>query len=340
MMQSPLIRTGAPPRATRPGAIPDPGAAPHPGAIPDPGAAPDPESPSDSAAESGDRHASPLHVGIIMDGNGRWAQRRGLPRLAGHRAGARTVRRIVSAAPRHGIGVLTLYAFSSDNWRRPALEVRHLMSLLRAHLRSETRRCAEEGVRITVIGRRDRLDPALVREIEASEKATRDGGRLHLQLAVDYSARDAILRAAQAMAAHALTRTRTRVSDADAQTDACDADSQTDADAQTDACDADNQADAGDATSDAFRTHLSRALHLDAPVPDVDLVIRTGGEQRLSDFLLWESAYAELVFTPRAWPDFDEDDLGSALADFARRDRRFGGLSPAAGSPWPSTDEA
>ncbi|WZE83244.1 polyprenyl diphosphate synthase [Gaopeijia maritima] len=265
-----------------------------------------------------------------MDGNGRWAQRRGLPRLAGHRAGARTVRRIVSAAPRHGIGVLTLYAFSSDNWRRPALEVRHLMSLLRTHLRSETRRCAEEGVRITVIGRRDRLDPALVREIEASEQATRDGGTLHLQLAVDYSAREAILRAAQAMAAHALTRTRTRESDADAQTDAGDADTG----------DADNQADAGDATSDAFRTHLSRALHLDAPVPDVDLVIRTGGEQRLSDFLLWESAYAELVFTPRAWPDFDEDDLGSALADFARRDRRFGGLAPAAGSPWPSTDEA
>ncbi|MEK9503043.1 polyprenyl diphosphate synthase [Gaopeijia maritima] len=344
MMQSPLIRTAAPPRATGPGAAPDLGVTPDPegapdlGVTPDPGAAPDPESPSDSTAESGDRHASPLHVGIIMDGNGRWAQRRGLPRLAGHRAGARTVRRIVSAAPRHGIGVLTLYAFSSDNWRRPALEVRHLMSLLRTHLRSETRRCAEEGVRITVIGRRDRLDPALVREIEASEKATRDGGTLHLQLAVDYSAREAILRAAQAMAAHALThaltrtrtRTRTRESDADAQTDAGDADTG----------DADNQADAGDATSDAFRTHLSRALHLDAPVPDVDLVIRTGGEQRLSDFLLWESAYAELVFTPRAWPDFDEDDLGSALADFARRDRRFGGLAPAAGSPWPSTDEA
>lgn len=326
MIQSPLIRAAAPPRATGPGAIPDLGAIPAPetapdrGAPPDLGAIPDPESPSDSTAESGDRHASPLHVGIIMDGNGRWAQRRGLPRLAGHRAGARTVRRIVSAAPRHGIGVLTLYAFSSDNWRRPALEVRHLMSLLRAHLRSETRRCAEQGVRITVIGRRDRLDPALVREIEASEKATRDGGTLHLQLAVDYSARDAILRAAQAMAAHA----RTLEGEADAQ-----------ADAQSDA-----HAPAGDAGSDAFRTHLSRALHLDAPVPDVDLVIRTGGEQRLSDFLLWESAYAELVFTPRAWPDFDEDDLGSALADFARRDRRFGGLAPAAGSPWPSTDEA
>lgn len=256
---------------------------------------------------------APLHVGIIMDGNGRWAQRRGLPRLAGHRAGARTVRRIVSVAPKHGIGVLTLYAFSSDNWRRPALEVRHLMSLLRAHLRSETRRCVDQGVRISVIGRRDRLDPPLVREIEASEEATRMGRALHLQLAVDYSAREAILRAARTIAASAHPAPGDDPDPAD----------------DSPLAPAIPGTSTGTLTADAFRAHLCRALHLDAPVPDVDLLIRTGGEQRLSDFLLWESAYAELVFTPCPWPDFEESDLRAALADFTRRDRRYGGLTTA-----------
>lgn len=242
-----------------------------------------PTAPAEAPAPAG------LHLGIIMDGNGRWAHRRGLPRVAGHRAGAKTVRRIVSAAPRLGVRTLTLYAFSSDNWRRPPLEVRHLMRLLRSHLRTETKRCLDEGVRLSVIGRRDRLEPDLVREIESTEAATRTGTTLHLQLAIDYSAREGILRAAQAAAAQAA-------------------------------------ASPDELSDDDFRTLLSQSLHLDAPVPDVDLVIRTGGEQRLSDFLLWESAYAELVFTPCAWPDFDEGHLESALTEFSRRDRRFGGL--------------
>lgn len=232
------------------------------------------------------RRPDRLHVGIIMDGNGRWARRRGLPRTAGHRAGASAVRRTVAAAPKHGIDILTLYAFSADNWRRPIPEVRHLMRLFRAHLRSEADRCVDEGVRVGVIGRRDRLPPGLVAEIEALEARTRAGRTLHLQLAVDYSSRDAILAAASLDAA------------------------------------------GPEPSRDEFRRLLSRALHAEEPIPDVDLVIRTGGERRLSDFLLWECAYAELVFTPCLWPDFDEARLASAMERFARRERRFGGPSP------------
>ncbi len=224
-----------------------------------------------------------LHAAIIMDGNGRWAEHRGLPRVAGHRAGVETVRRVVSAAPAEGIGTLTLYAFSSDNWRRPTFEVRNLMGLLRTHLRSEADRLVEEGVRVSVIGRRDRLAPALIDEIRTIEARTRPGTRLHLQLAVDYSGRDAILEAARTSSNEPAT------------------------------------------SREVFATRIARALHLDTAIPDVDLVIRTGGEQRLSDFLLWECAYAELVFTPRLWPDFDEGDLGAAVREFAGRERRFGG---------------
>jgi len=237
-------------------------------------------------APSGSEGSRGLHVGIIMDGNGRWAQQRGLPRSAGHRAGVPAVRRTVAAAPRHGIGMLTLYAFSSDNWRRPPREVAHLMRLFRAHLRSEADRCAEQGVRVTVIGRRDRLPPVLVTEMEAAESRTRDGQTLHLQLAVDYSSRDAILRAASdALEVGELNPSRERLG------------------------------------------HLiSGGVHASGPIPDVDLVLRTGGEQRLSDFLLWESAYAELVFTPCLWPDFDEAHLAAAMAQFRERKRRYGGL--------------
>lgn len=224
-----------------------------------------------------------LHAAIIMDGNGRWAEQRGMPRVAGHRAGVETVRRVVSAAPEEGIGTLTLYAFSSDNWRRPPLEVRSLMLLLRTHLRFEADRLVEEGVRVSVIGRRDRLAPGLIEEIGKIEARTRAGTRLHLQLAVDYSGRDAILEAAR----------ETGTDD--------------------------------EVTREAFGERIARALHLDTAIPDVDLVIRSGGEQRLSDFLLWECAYAELVFTPRLWPDFDEGDLTAAVREFTRRDRRFGG---------------
>ena len=222
-----------------------------------------------------------------MDGNGRWAARRGRPRAAGHLAGARAVRRAVDAAARAGIGTLTLYAFSADNWRRPADEVRALMRLFRRDLHGEAARCVAAGVRLTVVGRRDRLDPALRHAIDGAERATAGGTRLRLRIAVDYSARDALAAAA------ALPPTGL----------------------------ADPRAD--------LAARLGAAMHDDGPAPDVDLLIRTGGERRLSDFLLWECAYAELWFTPTMWPDFDGDALARALADYAARERRFGAL-PAA----------
>jgi undecaprenyl diphosphate synthase len=227
-----------------------------------------------------------LHVGIIMDGNGRWATRRGLPRGSGHRAGADAVRRIVETAPEVGIGVLTLFAFSSDNWTRPAVEVAWLMRLFREHLRLETARCVANGVRLQVIGRRDRLGPSLLRAIEAAETATSGGTQLQLRLAIDYSGRDAILRAAQCLRR-------------------------------------------GTASRESFGRLVAIADH-GSPVPDLDLVIRTGGERRLSDFLLWEAAYAELHFTPIMWPDFGPTDLHAALEDFSGRERRYGGLGDVA----------
>jgi undecaprenyl diphosphate synthase len=227
---------------------------------------------------------SELHVAIIMDGNGRWAAARGRPRLHGHRAGAEAVRRTVETAVERGVEVLTLYAFSSDNWKRPSREVRALFALLDRWLRSETERCRREGVRVAVIGRRDRLDPALLETIGRSERATAGGRGLLLRLAVDYSSRDVLARAA--------SRLR------------------------------------GDGV-DAFARAVAEAEH-SPPVPPVDVLIRTGGERRLSDFLLWECAYAELYFTDVMWPDFDADALAEAVADFSTRDRRFGGLSVAA----------
>ncbi|MHB0949619.1 MAG: di-trans,poly-cis-decaprenylcistransferase [Gemmatimonadaceae bacterium] len=223
-----------------------------------------------------------LHVAIIMDGNGRWATARGLPRTAGHHAGLKTARRIVEAAVREGLGTLTLYAFSSDNWQRPPREVNALMTLFRRALASEARRCLENGVRLTILGRRDRLPSSLRMAIDDAERVTRHGRNLHLRVAVDYSARDAIVRAAQAAVA------------------------------------------SGMSPCDATFARLLGEVHHDAGAPNVDLLIRTGGEQRLSDFLLWECAYAELHFTRRMWPDFSEDDLHSALDDFRSRERRFG----------------
>jgi undecaprenyl diphosphate synthase len=212
-----------------------------------------------------------------MDGNGRWATARGLARVAGHRAGAESVRRVVEAAPKQGISVLTLYAFSSDNWRRPPREVSTLMRLFRRYLLQETGRAAKNGVRISLIGRRDRLPPSLLPLIEHAERTTARCRRLHLRLAIDYSSREAILEAVRNSAAE----------------------------------------------GGVSRESLSRLLG-----PDVDLLIRTSGEQRLSDFLLWESAYAELVFTPRQWPDFTEEDLAWALREFHSRERRFGAVTP------------
>ena len=225
-----------------------------------------------------------LHVAVIMDGNGRWATERGLPRAAGHREGVAAVRRLVEAAPAAGIGTLTLFAFSADNWQRPGREVQWLMRLFREYLRSETARCQATGVRLNVIGRRDRIAPAVRQAVESAEAATARGQRLHLRIAVDYSARDAILRAAQCV-------------------------------------------DAGTAiTRERFSRLLAIADHGATPTPEVDLLIRTGGEQRLSDFLLWECAYAELLFLPVMFPDFAEADLAAAMHAFHARQRRFGRL--------------
>jgi undecaprenyl diphosphate synthase len=227
-------------------------------------------------------------VAIIMDGNGRWAVSRGRPRTAGHLAGVEAVRRTVEGAAGLGVGTLTLFAFSSDNWRRPDLEVRALMRLFRSYLAAEAGRCADNGIRIQVIGRRDRLPPGLVRAIAEAEARTAAADRFLLRIAVDYSARDAILRAAARLGAAGSEGEPSREAFARLLADPC---------------------DDGDPAM---------------PAPDVDLLIRTGGEQRLSDFLLWECAYAELVFTDRMWPDFGPADLAEAVREFHRRERRFG----------------
>jgi undecaprenyl diphosphate synthase len=225
---------------------------------------------------------SDLHVAIIMDGNGRWAMARGRPRSTGHQAGVESVRRAVEAAPKLGVTTLTLFAFSSDNWRRPRAEVAVIMRLMRHYLRSEVARLVENDIRLTLIGRRDRLPDGLADAIAVAEQATTEGARLHLRIAVDYSSRDAILQAA-------------------------------------------TMCPSG---SEPTREEFSWLLTGQSPVRgrDVDLLIRTGGEQRLSDFLLWESAYAELYFTDRMWPDFTADDLATAVRAFRRRDRRFGAV--------------
>ncbi len=233
-------------------------------------------SPQPTKAERG------IHVAIIMDGNGRWANARGRPRTAGHIAGARVVRKIVEAAPSCGIGMLTLYAFSTDNWARPSREVALLMRLFRRYLVSEVDRCVTNDVRMRIIGRRDRIPGELLRAIVAAEEATRHGTTLDLRIAVDYSARDAIVRAAKTLR------------------------------------------DSDDITRDDLATALGQVDHWTGRHRDVDLLIRTGGEQRLSDFLLWECAYAELYFTDRRWPDFTAGDLEQAVAEFHSRERRFG----------------
>jgi undecaprenyl diphosphate synthase len=220
-----------------------------------------------------------------MDGNGRWACARGLPRAAGHRRGADAVRRAVRAAPALKITILTLYAFSSDNWRRPPGEVAALLCLFRDYLQSERSRLRQSGVRLSVMGRRDRLTVDLIEAIEACEADTAEGTVLHLRVAIDYSGRDAILRAAESLPL------------------------------------------GFEPTRDTFRERLALTCGAGAAA-DVDLLIRTGGERRLSDFLLWESAYAELCFLPCPWPDFRASDLAAAVAEFRTRQRRFGALAP------------
>jgi undecaprenyl diphosphate synthase len=226
-----------------------------------------------------------LHVAIISDGNGRWATSRGLPRSAGHRAGAQTARRIIEAAPRLGIHTLTLFALSSANWKRPPAEIEGILHLLHEYLLAETSHCIEEGVRLSFIGRRDRLPATLRQALADSEAATARGTRLHLRLAVDYSARDAIFNAACRF--YKVTKLST----------------------------------------EAFSDVLSEVLR--GGSTEVDLLIRTGGEQRLSDFLLWECAFAEFVFLPKRWPDFTVEDLEAALREFDARERTRGALPDA-----------
>jgi undecaprenyl diphosphate synthase len=225
-----------------------------------------------------------LHVAILLDGNGRWASARGLARPEGHRAGVAAVRRIVRVAPSCGIGTLTLYAFSANNWDRPAAEVTALLALLEDYLRAEALECAAHGVRLRVIGRRDRIPASLLEAINAGERITAAGRALELRIALDYSSREAILRASCWM------MSSLEVSESE------------------------------------FSRRLAQVTHAGASAPEVDLLIRTGGERRLSDFMLWECAYAELLFTPKMWPDFEAADLSAAVEDFLGRERRFGRL--------------
>ena len=241
----------------------------------------DPEQPKRSGPDR-------FHVAINMDGNGRWALGRGQPREAGHVAGASAVRRTVESAPPLGITTLTLYAFSSDNWRRPQGEVDNLMCLLQEYLDSQCDQLTDRSVRVSVIGRRDRISGSFERSIAHVEERTSEGTALHLRLAIDYSARDGLLAAAGRLA-KGMPPTR-----------------------------------------EAFERSLYEAIHAPSGTRDVDLLIRTGGERRLSDFMLWESAYAELYFTDVLWPDFTRNDLASAVQAFAARDRRYGGVRKAA----------
>ena len=236
---------------------------------------------------------SGLHVAIIMDGNGRWARRRGLPRWRGHLAGVDSVRDVVRAAPDLGVTTLTLYAFSADNWKRPPTEVGRLFWLLREYCRREQQELKKNGARLQAFGRRDRIPKSARAALEEAERVTRDGQRLLLRLAIDYSSRWAIAEAAKELGRQVRART----------------------------------VDPDQITVETFHNQLTRLL------PEPDLLIRTAGEQRLSDFLLWEAAYAELYFTPLFWPDFRRAHLDAAIAEFRRRERRFGGLSPTAKAP-------
>jgi len=232
------------------------------------------------------------HVAIIMDGNGRWAEQRGLPRWKGHEAGARAVRRTVEAACRLEIPVLTLFAFSSENWKRPQHEVQMLFRLFLRYLNEEKDDLVENGIRLSAFGRRDRLSPAVGHALSEVEARTRSCPRLHLRLALDYGARYELVEAARALAL---------------------------------------QASQGILSPDDIDEDLITTTLSSREVPDPDLVIRTAGEQRLSNFLLWQAAYAEFHFCSRSWPDFDESDLQEAVADYHSRTRKFGALPCVAG---------
>jgi undecaprenyl diphosphate synthase len=243
------------------------------------------ERPGGVAARDGSTATPPAHVAIIMDGNGRWAASRRLPRIAGHREGARAVRRTIEAAISNGVSWLTIYAFSSENWRRPAGEVLDLTGLLRHYLRTEVAELKANGVRIRVIGDRDRFDPDIRTDLAAAEQTTAANSRLNLTVALSYGARAEIAMAARALAAAVRA----------------------------------GQLDPGEIDEASFCRHLSTD-----GIPDPDLIVRTSGEQRLSNFLLWQAAYAELVFLDVLWPDFGADHFAAALAEYATRERRFG----------------
>jgi undecaprenyl diphosphate synthase len=232
------------------------------------------------------------HVAIIMDGNGRWAKARGLPRTFGHRAGVNALKRTVEAAPDFGVEWLTVFGFSTENWRRPATEVSELMKLMKAYVSSDLDRLAREGVRVHVIGRRDNLTPDILDVIDSAEKRTRHNDRFHLQVAFNYGGRADIAEAAKRYAAAVLANEKG----------------------------AGEGPLAGGDSEALFERYLSTAGG-----PPVDLIIRTSGERRLSNFLLWEAAYAELVFQDVLWPDYGPEALGAAIAEYRARERRYGG---------------
>ena len=244
-------------------------------------------------AGSGDGFESPRHVAIIMDGNGRWAAARGLPRVEGHRRGVEALRKTVRAANELGISILTIFSFSSENWSRPPSEIRDLLGLLRRFIRNDLVDLHKNNIRVRVIGERDDLDPDIRRLLQEAEDLTRGNDGFTLVVAFNYGARQEIARAAR--------RLVTEVAE-------------------------------GRLAASAITPELL-SRHLDAPdIPDPDVIIRTSGEQRLSNFLLWQSAYSELVFVPINWPDFDRTALEGAIAEYRRRERRFGGLIAQTGS--------
>jgi undecaprenyl diphosphate synthase len=242
---------------------------------------------------SGSVPGVPRHVAIIMDGNGRWAASRGLPRVEGHRRGVEALRKTVRAAGEIGIQCLTIFSFSSENWQRPVSEIRDLMGLLRRFIRNDLAELHSNGVRVRVIGERDNLDPDIRRLLEEAEQLTRENTSLSLIVAFNYGARDEIARAVRRIAE--------RVAGGELKPDAI--------------------------TEDMIGANLDAA-----DIADPDLIIRTSGEQRLSNFLLWQAAYSELVFSPVYWPDFDRATLEAAIEEYRRRERRFGGLIAKTGS--------
>jgi undecaprenyl diphosphate synthase len=234
-----------------------------------------------------DAGAGPQHVAIIMDGNGRWAKARGLPRVAGHRRGADAVRRVVRGAGELGIPVLTLFAFSTENWTRPADEVADLMGLLRHYLRSELEELRKNGARLRVVGEREGLAADIVRDIAEAENMTAENARIDVNICINYGSRDEILRATRRLA---------------------------------------QRVAAGEITVDSIDQKSFEHELLTAGLPDPDLLIRTSGEQRISNFLLWQCAYSELVFVDTLWPDFGKEHLEQAIVEFRRRERRYGGV--------------